>query len=151
MEIRTTGFKELNDALDELTKGVGKGVLRRSLLKAAQPMAELAKGMAPDDPATGGFDLKTSITAGTKLSRAQTKAHRKMFRDDRAAVEVFVGPGPLPQAHLQEFGTVHHAPQPYLRPAFDADAGPLIDRLGAEMSKEVKKAVGRARRKALKG
>lgn len=149
--IRTEGFKELNDALDELTKGVGKGVLRRSLLKAAQPMAELAKSMAPDDPATGGFDLKSSITAGTKLSKRQAGQHRKMFRDDRASVEVFVGAGPLPQAHLQEFGTVHHAPQPFMRPAWDQDQVPLLGRLGKEMADEMEKAVGRARRKALRG
>lgn len=151
MDIRTEGFRELEAAMDELTNAAAKGVMRRSLLKAAQPMAEIAKGMAPDDPATGGFDLKGSIIAGTKLSRAQTKAHRKMFRDDRAAVEVFVGPGPVPQAIQQEFGNKNHPPQPFLRPAFDGDAGPLIDRLGAEMAVEVEKAVKRARAKALRG
>jgi HK97 gp10 family phage protein len=151
MDIKTRGFKELEQAMQELTSAGAKGVMRRSLLKAAQPMADTAKAMAPDDPATGGFDLKKSIIAGTKLSRAQAKAHRKMFRDDRAAVEVFVGPGPLPQAVQQEFGNVNHAPQPFMRPAFDQDAGPLVDRLGNEMAAELTKAVGRARRKALKG
>lgn len=151
MQIRTQGFEELDEALKELTAGVGKGVLRRSLLKAAQPMAAIAKDMAPDDPATGGFDLKGSIIAGTKLSRAQTRAHRKMFRDDRAAVEVFVGPGPVPQAIQQEFGNKNHPPQPFMRPAFDQDAERLIDRLGKEMAAEMTKAVQRARRKALRG
>lgn len=151
MQIKTEGFAELDKALDELTNAAGKGVLRRSLLKAAQPMADLARSMAPDDPATTGFDLRKSIIAGTKLSRAQTKAHRKMFRNDRASVEAFVGPGPLPQAIQQEFGNVNHGPQPFLRPAFDQDAGPLIDRLGEQMAVEMEKAVTRARRKALKG
>jgi hypothetical protein len=151
MKIRTEGFKELDDALGELSKAAGKGVLRRALLSAAEPMAAVAKSYAPDDPNTGGFDLKSSIIAGTRLSRAQTKAHRKMFRDDRAAVEVFVGPGPLPQAVQQEFGNINHGPQPYLRPAFDQDAGALVDRLGVELADEVAKAVARARRRALKG
>lgn len=165
MEIKLEGFADLDKALQELTKAGGKGVLRRSLKKAAEPMADLARSLAPDAPATGGFDLKASIKYGTVLSRSQKKAHRRMFRDDKASVEGFVGAGPLPQAVAQEFGTSPFinkgqfagtenpgvAPQPFLRPAWDQDKMALLDRLGKEMALEVEKSVKRARAKAARG
>lgn len=149
--VKLEGFKAVDDALAELSKAAGKGVLRRSLRKAAEPMAALAQSMAPDDPRTGGFDLRASIKYGTRLSRSETKRHRKMFRDDKASVEGFVGAGPLPQAIQQEFGNINHGPQPFMRPAFDQDVMPLLDRLGKELAVEVEKSVKRARAKAARG
>lgn len=146
--LKVEGFAELEKALADLSKATGKGVLRRSLVKAAEPMAALAQSMAPDDPETGGFDLKKSVIVGTRLSRAQTKAHRKMFRDDRAAVEVFVGAGPLPQAIQQEFGNKNHAPQAFLRPAWDAESKATLDRLGRILWEELEKSRIRAQRAA---
>lgn len=144
---KTEGFKELDDALAELSKAAGKGVLRRSLKKAAEPMAALASSMAPVGP-TG--NLAASVKYGTKLTKRQAGLHRKMFRDDKASVEGFVGAND-PAAVPQEFGTVDHGPQPFMRPAWDADALPLLDRLGKVLAVEVEKSVKRARAKALKG
>ncbi|HAR50367.1 MAG TPA: hypothetical protein DCS45_00640, partial [Roseovarius nubinhibens] len=135
--VKLTGFKELDKELERLSKAAGKGVLRRSMIKAAEPMAQIARALAPNDPATGGFDLEASIKVGTRLSRSQKKAHRKMFRDDRAAVEVFMGAGPLPQAINQEFGNRRHGPQPFIRPSWDQDRGPLLDRLGQQLWSEI--------------
>ena len=49
-------------------------------------------------------------------------------------------------------GTMHPgtAPQPFLRPAFDAEAKPTIDRLAAAMWTEIDKSAKRAARKAAK-
>jgi len=149
--VKLEGFKALDDGLAELSKAAGKSVLRRSLKKAATPLADLMRSLAPDDPATGGDDLRASIGVGTKLTKRQAGIHRKMFRDDKASVEMFVGAGDKPQAHLQEFGTVHHAPQPFARPAWDQDAMPLLDRLGQELAIELEKSVKRARAKAARG
>ena len=57
------GFAELEKALDNLSKSAGKGVLRRSLKKAAQPTADIAASLAPKK--TGA--LAKSIIVGTKL------------------------------------------------------------------------------------
>jgi GAF domain-containing protein len=91
------------------------------------------------------------VMVGTKLSKRQAAQHRKMFRNDRAAVEMFVGAGPLSSAHTQEFGTVHHAPQPFMRPAWDQDHKALLQRLGQLMAAEIDKAVTRAARRAARG
>lgn len=146
--INLQGFRELEREFAKLEKlATRRSVARRALKKAAQPMADLAASMAPSDDG----DLKASIAVSTKLSSRQAGVHRRMFRNDRASVEMFVGAGPLAQADKQEFGTVHHAPQPFMRPAFDQDHMNLLRRLGDEMAKEIEKAVTRAARRAARG
>lgn len=144
--MKLDGFEGFEKNLEQLEKlSTRRSVARRSLIKAAKPMADMAQGMAPvGDTNT----LAPSIIVGTKLSKRQAAQHRKMFRNDRAAVEVFVGAGPLSSAHTQEFGTVNHGPQPFMRPAFDQDHRALLQRLGVEMSKEIEKAIMRQARKA---
>lgn len=146
--VSTSGFAELERELERLSKAAGKGVLRRSLKKAAEPMADLMRAAAPDDPATVGEDLKSSIAVSTKLSKRQARMHRKMFRDDRASVEMFVGPGPDPAAWNQEFGNINHGPQSFVRPAWDQDQRALLDRLGKNLWVELEKSIKRAEAKA---
>lgn len=146
--MKLEGFRELEKEFAKLGKlATRRSVARRALKKAAQPMANLAASMAPYDDG----DLKASIAVSTKLSSRQAGLHRKMFRDDRASVEMFVGAGPFPSADKQEFGTVHNAPQPFMRPAFDQDHMHLLRRLGEEMAKEIAKAVTRQARRAAAG
>ena len=144
--LRLEGFRELEQELAKLgSHTTRRASARRALRKAAQPMADLAQSMAPrGDTQT----LAPSITVGTKLSKRQQGLHRKMFRNDRAAVEMFVGAGPLSSAHTQEFGTIHHAPQSFMRPAWDQEQGPILDRLKAELWADISKAVARAERRA---
>lgn len=146
--VQTEGFAELDKTLAEMPKATAKNVMRRTLRKVAQPMADTMKAKAPDDPETGGNDLRSSIGVGTQLSKRQRGLHRKMFKDDKASVEVFVGAGPVPHAHLQEFGTINHGPQPYGRPAWDQHKGELIPAIGKEMWAEIEAAAKRQARKA---
>ena len=144
--MKLSGFRELERELSRLGSHTTRRASgRRALKKAAQPMADLAQSMAPvGDTNT----LAPSITVGTKLSKRQQGMHRKMFRNDRAAVEMFVGAGPLSSAHTQEFGTIHHAPQPFLRPAFDQDKDAMLERLKAEIWNDIQRTVARAERRA---
>ena len=84
MTVKLSGFAELEKKLDQLTKAAGKGVLRRALKKAAMPIADAANDFAPVG-ATGGY--AQSFSYSTKLTKRQRGLHRKMFRDDKAAVE----------------------------------------------------------------
>lgn len=138
------GFDEFEEALDDLSKAAGKGVLRRSLKKASEPTAELANQLAPVGE-TG--DYAKSFSYSTRLNKRQGKIHRKMFRDDRASVEGFIGTDD-PAGVQQEFGNMHHAPQPALRPAWEQDKFNLLKRLGDLLWVEIKKSIARAERKA---
>jgi hypothetical protein len=147
MKVQLEGFAELDRNLTRLTAAAGKGVLRRSLKKAAEPLAFMANQNAPVGE-TGEY--AESFAYSTKLNKRQASLHRKMFRNDRASVEGFVGTND-PAGVQQEFGNVNHGPQPALRPAWDADRLDLLDRLGEIMAVELDKSIKRAERKAARG
>lgn len=161
MAVKIEGLAELEKALAELPKATGKNVLKRVLTKRAQPFDSAWRALAPDDPETGGNDLKSSGGIGTKLSPRQKSLHRKMFRDDMASVEIFAGPGALTQAITSEFGTgprVHEngkfvgesPPHPFVRPAWDSNKDGLLDGIAKDLGDEIMKAASRLARKRAK-
>lgn len=148
--VRVEGLRELDRALGELPKSMARNTLTRVARKALQPVADTARALAPDDPETGGYDLRNSITVGTKLSPRQRKLARRAIKSgegEKYFSEVYAGAGPLPQAHLQEFGTAHHAPQPFLRPAWDEHKRGVLETvkrdLGGEIDKSAKRLAAR--------
>lgn len=163
VRLKIEGLADLEKSLDNLSKAVGRNVLRRSMRKAAEPMAEMARELAP--VRTG--KLRESIKFGSLLNGSQRKLQRKLTLEERTAIELFLGPSYVKGSggrvgHLVEFGTKPHlngglfpgtmhpgtAPQPFMRPAFDAEARPTIDRLGPILWSEIEKAAARAARKA---
>lgn len=133
------GLSDLGEALKELPKSTATGVIKRVLLKAGEPIRSDAEQAAPVRRGT----LKASFTAGTKLSRRQKSQHRKESR-----VEIFVGPGSLPQAITQEFGAAQHGPQPFMRPAWDANKQRALDGIKDDLTAEIEKTRQRLARKA---
>ena len=147
-KVRIAGLRELEKALGELPKATGKSVLRRVLLKRGKPVADAMAAQAPDDPDTGGNDLKGSIRVSTKLSKRQRKLHRKF--GGKAAVEAFVGAGPDPAAHNQEFGNINHGPQPFARPGWDATKDAVLDGIKDDLWSEIAKSAARLAKKQAK-
>jgi HK97 gp10 family phage protein len=144
VSIKLEGLKEIAAALDDLPKATGKNILRRVLLARAEPIAKAAIGNVP--VLTGA--LRSSINVSTRLTRRQRKKHRKAKPDD---VEVFVGPGTDPAAHLQEFGTSKEPAQPFMRPAWDAEKNGVMDGIKDDLWGEIEKAVARRAKKLAKG
>jgi HK97 gp10 family phage protein len=137
--VKVEGLEGVMAALRELPDATAKNVMKRVLIKRAQPVAELV-------PVDQGH-LKNSIHVSTKLTRRQKGRHRKVHCDD---VEVFVGPGTDPAAHLQEYGSSIHPAQPFMRPAWDATKDDLLAGVGADMWGEVEKAATRLAKKSAK-
>lgn len=133
------GLKDLQDALAEFPKATGKAVLRRALLKAGQPIKDAAAARAPRLRGK----LQMSVGAGTKLSRRQKRMHQP-----ESSVEVFVGAGALVQAITQEFGTVNHPPQAFMRPAWDGNRHQAMSSIKDELSDEIMKTAKRRAQKA---
>lgn len=133
------GLRELEQALAELPKATGKNVLKRTLLKAGAPIASMAASLAPHLKGK----LRQSFGTGTKLSRRQRSQHKQ-----ESSVEVFAGAGPLVQAITQEFGTRNHPPQPFMRPAWDANKRPALESIKDDLRDEIEKARARLARKA---
>lgn len=136
--VRVEGLKEIDAALAELPKATGRNVMRRVGLKRMQPIAETMRQLAPDDPATGGNDLKASINVTTK----KPKRHRR-----ESEVEIYAGPDRRPAGVQQEFGNQHHGPQPFVRPAWDQHEDGLLPGLADDFWPELKKAADRQARK----
>lgn len=173
MSMKVEGLRDLDKALGELPKATARRVLHRVLQKAAQPIADRAADLAPDDPATGSPDLHTGIRVSTKLKNpagarefaevmkaggTRAEAGRAMAAARReqpgaSLAMMFVGPdAKLFYAHLQEFGTSHHGPQPFMRPAWDEKKlealGIIKSTLGDEITKTAKRVAARAAKKA---
>lgn len=106
------GLAALQDKFRRLPNGTRKAILRRVGRKALQPIAVKARSLAPR--LTGR--LRKSIKVGGRLSRHQYL----LYGNKTGGVEMYVGPGPLPYAHMIEFGTDKIKAQPYMRPAWDA-------------------------------
>lgn len=132
---KVEGFKELDDALAQLPKATRRNVIGRVMKTVLTPMLEAAKQNVP--VRTGKLRESLAITA---------KRHRGVKKVNE--VERYLATQGAPHAHLQEFGTVDMAANPYMRPAWDAGAPKAAQDLQDEMWKEITKATERARRKA---
>lgn len=139
VRVKITGLRELETALSDLKRATAKNVARKVLLAAGKEMMEAGHANAPLGP-TG--NLKGSYAIGTKLTRRQSKMNKK-----QSGVEVYVGPND-PAAVQTEFGNAHQAAEPHLRPAFDAEAMPTLERIRDGLGVEIAKAVERSARKA---
>lgn len=140
---RVQGLKDLEKTLMKLEKHTTrKGVGRRVLKKAGQPLADRMNELAPDDEQTQG-GLSTSYSVSTRLNKRQSRAQRKIGKDD---VMVFVGTDD-PAGLQQEFGNVNHGPQPHVRPAWDSGKADALNTIKRELAVEIDKTVKREARK----
>lgn len=137
--VKVEGLREISAALEQLPEAVTKQVMKRVLIARAKPIADTAKANCPVESG----ELKNSIKVSGRLSRSQARE----ARESASEVEVYIGPSPLPYAHLVEFGSIHNAPQPYMRPAWDGAKGTLLTNLAADLWAEIKKAAERLNRK----
>lgn len=143
------GVEETLAALRQFPRATGRATLRRALVKAANPVAVVARSYAPDDPRTGAPDLKSSIDVATQL----TPRHRASKRNE---VEVHVGPtrqagrAVLNYAAIQEFGSYKQTAQPFMRPAWERMKGLVQTILAKELTIEFEKTADRLSRKFFK-
>jgi HK97 gp10 family phage protein len=140
IRVKVEGLKEIQAALHELPKSTARNVMRRVLKDVAEPIADQARQLAP----VLSGDLKQSIGVSTKLSRRAKKDTGKLSAN---AVQVYIGPFAAPRAIIQEFGSFKEPPQPYMRPAWDANQGEILGKIGEMMWNEIAAAAARKARK----
>ena len=141
MSMKVTGLRELNAALMAMKQSTARGVVRRTLLKAAQPLADDMAQRAPRDT---GY-LSEHIDTGVRLSRRQARVSRK-----ESEVEVYAGATRVDQATLQEFGTSDQPPQPFARPAWEAGKMGALETVKTELANEIRKTAARMAKRAKK-
>ena len=111
--------------------------LRPALVKGAQDIADAMELLAPED--TG--DLVNTITVtgpgGTTPAYASGGGSVPLAENQAA---VTVGSPDMRHGHLQEFGTVSHEAQPFMRPAFRLKKAKVMARISRAVAKAVKNA-----------
>ncbi|GLQ36749.1 hypothetical protein GCM10007908_03690 [Rhizobium albus] len=142
--VRISGLKELDRALGELPKAAAKATLRKVLTEAAEPMARAARRNAPKQD----YHLYESIDVSPRLNGRQRALHRK--ENSPTFVETFVGTN-NPAGVQQEFGNERHAAQPFLRPAWDAEKKPTVERIANSLWTEIERMAKRVANKAARG
>ena len=172
MMVSVEGFAALDKALGNLPKATARNVLKRTLNKAAEPIADEARRLAP--VRTG--NLRNSIAVSSKIKNktgnaeyasamraglgkaAAASALRQARREAKGTgsfAEVFVGPargrGVIGYAHIVEFGSNDTAPQPYMRPAWDSRQRQALEIIKGELRQQILLAarrVGRSKKQS---
>lgn len=148
--VRVDGLRELGEAMRSLGREVATKVATSMTSAAAGVVRKDAIARAPehDEPHTvDGVEvqpgnLKRNIVrkkvakSKTPLTSVHIVTVRGKRKDGYAAR----------YGRLQEFGTVHHAPQPFLRPAFDNNRMRAVD----EMKRVGQRRIEAAAKKAAK-
>lgn len=141
------GFQDIDEGLAALPQVTSRAVVRRALVFALQPIADVANGYWPgaDDTA---FAVSDKLASGQKAEVAATGAVMVHVGSTKAA----------PHAHLREWGTaprVHKsgkyvgavAPNPSLTPAWDAGKDQILERLAAALRVEFEATMARRARR----
>lgn len=141
--VKTTGFRELSQQLDQFKKSTGKGVMRRAARRGLQAFDEAWRKDAPvqaDGPDRTQPHMRDTGGIGGKPKRVR--------RRREWTVEAFAGPGPNPQAIQQEFGNRNHPAQPFVRPAWEETHEQVLEDVKAELAGEIEKTAQRLAKRA---
>lgn len=165
-KVRVEGLSDLEKSLQDMTRSTGGNVLKRAIVKPAQVFADRASELAPER--TGR--LKKEILVGQpKIITAGKAAFAEAMREGATRAEAgqaaraanaaaggkgrhaVVQVGPTHRGFyglFGEFGTAHHPPHPFMRPAWDQLSGSMGDMVRDALAEEIQKVQKRAAIKA---
>lgn len=128
---RLEGGEALAAALNALPDRVRGTTLRAALMEAAEPMRATAARLAPYAPGAPDLKANIGISRATRIGSVGGGRWRAKVEGEEA---VAVGPTQkFFYGLFQEYGTTRHGAQPFLRPAFDAEAGQAVRILAARL------------------
>jgi HK97 gp10 family phage protein len=114
--------------------------LRPALLKGAGDIADAMEELAPEDQ--GDLVNTITVTGPGDTTPAYASGGGSVTAKPNQAL-VTVGSPEMRHGHLQEFGTVNHAAQPFMRPAFRLKRTKVLRRIQTAISRAIK-AAGRS-------
>jgi len=124
--------KNLRSNLKAMGKALTRKTLKPIMRENLKPMAEDMRAHA----ARGSGEMADSVRVSDRLSKTQ-----RSKLDRIAPIEMYVGPGPLPQVIQEEFGNFRQKPRPFIRPAFDGHAEEAMRGIGEDGVKAILGAV----------
>ena len=162
--IKITGLRELSANLEEFSRATSRGILTRTLKRAAEPMRQEAQRLAP----VVSGELRDGIIVEVVKRNAGTAAHAQTMRSGgskadaalaaRTANREAAGRGLSAEvsvrstawhSHLVEFGTVATTAKPFLRPAFEGGKDQALSTIKTILADEIAKTAKRVAARAL--
>lgn len=148
--LKIAGFKEMDALLLSMPRALATQGVNAGLRRALQPVAAAARAYAPGS-------LNERITIAPRVKAGQEA--QSLIKPGKGRRVMYVGSG-APHAHLVEFGTgprYHKSgryvgimpPDPFLRPAWDANKDEVLAKLAQFVREEIAKAVTRRAARAL--
>jgi len=123
MKVRIEGTADIARKFRAMGAALQREVLIPIIEERLQPMASDMRAHAK----RRSGEMADSVTVGTELSPAQAAINEPI-----APIEVYAGPGPLPQAIAEEFGNFHQSPAPFIAPAFDGHVKTAMRAIGED-------------------
>ncbi|MEH6645507.1 HK97-gp10 family putative phage morphogenesis protein [Sulfitobacter sp.] len=136
---RLKGSAELEKRLLAIPREV-LAELRPALVKGAHDIADAMETLAPED--TGDLVNTITVTGPGETTPAYASGGGSVTLPENVAA-VTVGSTDMRHGHLQEFGTVNHEAQPFMRPAFRLKKTKVMGRITRAISKALKDAGGK--------
>lgn len=129
------GLREVEKNMRNLRKATAKAALKRAATKGLEPFARAARRLAPKDEDYLSENIEVSEKTRGRPPRI-------------GAVQVYAGPTNPRAAMFQEFGTEDHAPQAYMRPAWDNEREKIVDETGFSIFEEIQGALDRVAKRS---
>lgn len=129
--MKVEGFKELAASLRAMPASVSKPIILDALKEGAEPMRVRMGQLAPREP--GAPDLAENIGISVANRIGDVGGGRWEAKHDE---EFAVAVGPTKgffYGIFQEFGTVHHGAQPFMRPGFDSTVQTSLTIIGQRL------------------
>ena len=143
MEIEFKGGRAIEAALKELGAAASKRLAGRALAKAAEPIRDKAKRLAPKDERHLEESIKIGARAVKSVGRPGPEEARRYVGIDESedpALHIY--------APIQEFGNSENAAQPYMRPAWNSEGPKAVERLAPILWDDIERTAKRMAKKA---
>jgi HK97 gp10 family phage protein len=146
--VEVKGLRELGERLKALGLDFKEGsrIARATTNAGAQVIKKLAIQKAPasppqDTPAVPPNYLKSNIIVRYVRKSRLSSEHKVTIRSKgKGVLSEEISANPYAIGVYQEFGTVHHGPQPFMRPAFDQGKTAAVEAMKKRLTLRIEKA-----------
>lgn len=108
-----------------------------AVMKSAYDIADIMEGLAPEDE--GDLIGSIAVTGPGQTTPPYSQPGGSMVVPENTAA-ITVGNSDVRYPHLQEFGTSHHAAQPFFWPGFRMGRKRALNRIKRAIGKAIKEA-----------
>jgi HK97 gp10 family phage protein len=108
-----------------------------AVMQSAYDIADIMEGLAPEDE--GDLIGSIAVTGPGQATPPYSQPGGSMVVPENTAA-ITVGNSDVRYPHLQEFGTTHHAAQPFFWPGFRMGRKRALDRIKRAIGKAIKEA-----------